>query len=560
MRIASYLSLAVGAALVAGCGGQSSTSLGGGRSESGWNQNNNGFNSGGRNMPGANGNSQTTELPIFISAIKDAPGEQFWVKIYQVNLISNKGPIPVFESTDGVALELNNLKDKEGPRFSFFGQANVDGGDLVRAEIILDPNYTVLKKDQSEAMKGTFASSLKTPEGKTRLVMNLNPRGLKNGYYALVLDIDSNRTAGDKDKAVLPVIHEGSKAGVESKDRHERADWVGHVTGLSGVMPAMAFSLKIADTRLLRTLVTPNTQLVAPSESKEPNVTLAENQQVLVRGQFDPVQKTLLASTLRILSDKSRPAPFSASGDLKVLAGEDPDKPSRFALSTKSAIGFIPAAVSVVVAPDAKTEFLGLNGLKVDLKEFLSQLPNSEVVVDGTYQESTTSFVPTSIRLESPVNASGKPKIILAEADGNVLLSNNKAQTLKIKLTNKIGFELKTDELAIISTQETKFQDEEGKDLKVDEFFTKAIASQLVHVKGVYSNGKIVASKLNLAKPAEQTKSKEEETKSKGTPEPLKGNFPTTGGTIEPVKKPETPPAKPETPPTKPETPPTGPF
>ena len=87
MRIASYLTLAVGAALLAGCGGQSSTSLGGGRSDGGWNQNNNGFNSGGRGLPGSTNNAQSSELPVFISALKDAPGEQFWIKVYQVNLV-----------------------------------------------------------------------------------------------------------------------------------------------------------------------------------------------------------------------------------------------------------------------------------------------------------------------------------------------------------------------------------------------------------------------------------------------------------------------------------------
>jgi len=73
-----------------------------------------------------------------------------WATLLKVEVIGADGSaVVVFDEPTGKTLDLAALRDSNGPRFAFLGNATVPEGDYKSVRVTFAPNLTVLPKEQT---------------------------------------------------------------------------------------------------------------------------------------------------------------------------------------------------------------------------------------------------------------------------------------------------------------------------------------------------------------------------------------------------------------------------
>lgn len=519
----AWWALAVfGSAVIAiGCGGSQSSF--GGNSSGSWtggglqqgrqNQGiNNNAGKGGPNQPGGPTAGATGGIPVYLTDDSDAPLDHAYVRIYKVELFTSKSSIAVFESNDGIVLDLRTLRDKSGPRYAFFGVTSLSSSELVRAQIEVGREMSVIQSGQSAPETRRFGDALAQGKDRARLSLNL-PK--KDDLTALVLDFDFAKAQPDPKKGVLVTLREGDPGGLSDLLRHEPVSFTGKVGSLSGKAPDASFALNLGQNRTLRVAGSPET---ASFDAKGDEPKLANNAQAEVRGVFDAGSKTFLARSIAIVG---KVAPDEVTGLLTNKDGKD------LAIATTRSDGPLSTAHEVPILLDGNAVFLGKDGRKIDKEEFLKQSSEAiRVEADGQFDNKTGAFKATRLKLESPAGASpiaapkaesnaagaepkeneaktpAKPKpeaADLVQVDGSVVSIDKEKGVFRVNsLASQSKIESNETDVAIDA--KTKFYDLENKLIDREAFFAALAAGAKVTIRGSVGGGKIVATAVRFVK------------------------------------------------------------
>lgn len=470
-----------------GCGGQSSTTTLGGGTSGSWNPAARSQSTGSAPV----GTPQVTDLPVFLTCTRPGPAQHLRVRLHRVILATSRDPIVVFESEEGDVLDLAALRDRQGPRYVFVGLVNLADTNLVRAEMILDRRAILVPRGGGEPIPVEFDSASSTPEGKARLTMNLNPRGLRSGLVGLILDVDASRTSGESGRPLVASLREGDRAGLENRERHERSGLAGQVSSLAGTAPAIAFSLQIAPGRAVRVATSNATTHFGETDEKP---VLEDGRVVEVRGTFSTVQKTFLADSIVYRSLAREKAGHELVGR---FVGESPGDGNamRLRLAPLTARGFVPPGAEVEVAVDDSTRLLSSTGTPLEQNRLVESLERSDAVVEGVFEEGSRLMRARIIRLE-PVPNLDDPRGVPAGASGSVTRVDAGSGRIQIALQNRDGFDFRGSTLEVSTGPGTLLVENGKAVLDRQGFLARLSKGETVSIRGLFRGGRLIARRI----------------------------------------------------------------
>ena len=364
------LSIALGALALAGCGGGGSVG-----------------------SSGVTG-SRATIL------VTDSPREDYghvWATIYHVELTPQGGgaPVVVFDNSAGVTLDLKTLRDASGSRYSFLSSASVPAGTYTGASVTVGSTMQLIKTGQTTGTSLTVDSSV-TRDANGNAVIPITFRSAKTISATAVnicIDFDLARFI-IRGSNILPSVIEGDGAGLSDPARHEKDDYHGTVSGLSGTAPTLTFTLTLGSGQAVTVTTTAATALYG--------ATLTDGARIEVEGTLDTTAQTLVATKLEVRGTGSLSDDLTtprAGGTASALNGTS----GTFTLTIKRAGGFTVSGTTVNVVTNASTVFRGDKGATLTSADFYTALATTpNVGVEGTYDATTNTLTATKARTFDP--------------------------------------------------------------------------------------------------------------------------------------------------------------
>ncbi|MDX1932233.1 MAG: hypothetical protein SFU56_06485 [Capsulimonadales bacterium] len=239
---------------------------------------------------------------------------------------------------------------------------------------------------------------------------------------------------------------------------------------------------------------------VFDNEGPTPNPTLPEGKKAAVRGILDPVTKRVLAERITLLNGDG------PTGEMTTIRGAVTAADSKnhlLVLTATQAEGILPtfAAVTVQMSPDVVYRSRG--GVLLTHDEFhaaLTARPGATVSVTGAYEPVTGSLRGKTVRLEENTPGTAHE----ATVTGTAQSADEKAGTLTLgSLTLWQGIVARGDrsKIPVVATAATAYRDEKGQFLASASFWQAAKSGRTVHAVGIYTGGKLTATRLELVAP-----------------------------------------------------------
>ncbi|WP_395091221.1 DUF4382 domain-containing protein [Armatimonas sp.] len=361
------LSIAMGALMLAGCGGGGTSALTG---------------------------SRATIL------VTDSPREDYghiWATIYHVELTPQGGgaPVVVFDNAAGVTLDLRTLRDASGARYSFLSSATVPAGTYTGVSITVASTMQLIKTGQTTGTSLTVdASVARDVNGNAVIPVTFrSPKTISATATNICIDFDLARFIV-RGSNILPSVVEGDGAGLSDPARHEKDDYHGTVSAISGTAPTLSFTLTMGSGQTVAVTTTASTALYG--------ATLTEGAKVEIEGTLDTTAQTLVATKLEvrgtgsIADDWKTPRAGGVASALNAAAG-------TFTLTIQRAGGFTVAGTTVSVVTNASTVFRGDKGAMLAAADFYAALATTpNVGVEGTYDATTNTLTATKARAFDP--------------------------------------------------------------------------------------------------------------------------------------------------------------
>ena len=363
MKKHSLAKVAVAVACVAfalaGCGGGSSTFVGG------------------------TSGTGTSRAAIFLT---DSPREDYghiWATIYHVELVPQTGAaVAVFDDPAGKMVDLRRLRDDSGGRFSFLANATIGATIQVfrNGAAVGDP----LPVD---------SSLTKDANGHPVASLTFNrPKTLGESTNTIVIDFDLAHFVV-KASGILPVVRDGDPSGIANPERHNPDEYRGVVSSLSGTAPELTFTLTGRDGHATTVVTNASTALYGTG-------TIANGAMVNVEGTLDATTQNLVATRLEVCPVRPPAGAFGTASNLDAAAG-------TFTLTIVRARGFTPGQTTVKIVTNASTVFHADSGDTQTPAEFFTALAATPTVhVDGVYDSATNTLTAT------------RAKVMDAEQDG----------------------------------------------------------------------------------------------------------------------------------------------
>lgn len=402
-----------GALLLIGCGGQqnSTNSSFGGGSAGGYGA----FGPNGmQNRQAQQANAEAAQqVPVFFSDGSGTPNEHFWVKVYEIDITTSSSTSVVFLDPQGKLIDLKTLREKDGPRFAYMGSFDPKTGDVVRASVTIDKNYTIKKPDAAELKTGTLTDPNNLEGDKIKLMVNLNPRLTKGDKPAIVIDFDTKKFSDIDEKKSTLVAKVGDTSGIDEKNQQIPTDFSGTLSSIAGSAPALSFSVGFGDNRSIR--VNSDSQTAIFSIDGQVNPTLSDGNIVDVRGAYRFPERQFIAQTVRVRDVDTKPSPNALIGS----ATKWDAAKGTFEIAPASASGFIPADAAVQVAILDNTMLLDGNGSKTTKEDLDKVLAKSAAVeIEGIFDKDTNTFKASWVKLAKAVVTAPKADPKVKPADG----------------------------------------------------------------------------------------------------------------------------------------------
>jgi hypothetical protein len=362
---------------------------------------------GGSSASPASLTGNTSRAAVYLT---DAFREDFahvWATIYRVELIPQDGSaaVVVFEDTSGRQIDLKTLRDANGERYSFLNSASVPAGVYTGVNVTVGSTMQLMKNGTTVGDPLAVDSSIpQDTSGHPVLNMTFkSPKTLgaseKNN---IVVDFNLARFIV-RDSKVLPALNEGEGTGLPNAERHEKDDYRGTVSGLSGEAPMLTFTLNRGKGKTVTVTTTASTALYG-------DATLAEGAVVDVTGTMDPTTQEIVATQIEVRAAGT--SGIEAAGNCTPrLSGEASQLDATagsFTLTLDRAHGLQVQNNTVTVLTRDDTVFRGDSGATLTKEDFFAALVETPTVsVEGNYDSASNTLTATRLRTTDPAKDGG---------------------------------------------------------------------------------------------------------------------------------------------------------
>ena len=320
---------------------------------------------------GSGGGGSATPSATVSTFISDSldNNDHVWVTVHEIELLQGSGAVSVFDSADGVQVDLKTLRDATGARFRFMSQHHVPEGTYTGARVTLDKDLVMFTAGATTGTPMTFDSPLDAAAGKSALSLTFaTPVTIaSHGNDDIVIDFDLanwNEAGG----IVTPVLKLGTHEGLDDQHRHEEGEYKGTVNGLTGTAPNQTFSLHSEESNDITVAIDENTQIVTNNGAG-----IANGSRVEVEGAFDTTTNTLKATSVRV--EDQQGGGENEDEDAEGIVSTVDANAGTFVMTISEADGFLPANSTITVdANGSSTEFFALHGDIVTKEAFFSLL------------------------------------------------------------------------------------------------------------------------------------------------------------------------------------------
>jgi hypothetical protein len=356
---------------------------------------------------GSGGSGATSRSARATVILTDSPREEFahvWATIYRVTLTAQDGStVTVFEDAAGKLIDLKTLRDASGERYAFLSSASVPAGTYTAASVSVAPTMQLFKDGVATGDPLPVDGSLpKDASGNPLLTLTFkSPKTLGEGSTGnFVLDFDLARFVV-RSSGVLPALGEGAGAGLGNPERHNKDEYRGTVSGLSGTSPDLTFTLTRRDGSTVTVTTSSSTALYGATA-------LADGGTVEVRGTLDTATQTLVATAVEVRGARqdgeNTPRLHGAATDIDATAG-------TFTLTPDGGRCLTLTQASVKVVTTADTVYRADAGATQTQADFFAALATTPTAsVEGTYDAATGTLTATSVRVvDASQDGDGRP-------------------------------------------------------------------------------------------------------------------------------------------------------
>lgn len=327
-----------------------------------------------------------------------------WVTIDKVTLSNGSSTTTVFDDTasGGRVVDLRSLWDDQSdtPQFLLLGQTPTAGGTYQTVNVTLEPGVSVVKAGSSSGVSATLGGSGQ----KVTFSANLPSGGTGN---SIVVDFNLSKwtlngttlSAPSGQYIAVPV----NTGGLGNGGHHVGFQYIGQVSNLSGTAPNQTFTLSDGS-HVVGTVDTSQTTVIYNVDGAA-NPTLADGDQVLVAGKFDPAANAIVATNVQIVPSGTKVTTPHVMGTVTA----DDANAGTLTVQPGFAMAFLPGNTSVQVAVSSSTTFMDASGVTDTEAQFFAAVTpgTTEIVASGTLsggvlQAATIKIIGTS---SSPADA-----------------------------------------------------------------------------------------------------------------------------------------------------------
>ncbi len=440
---------------------------------------------------GGGGSARTAPVGVFVTDSFRDDYDHVWTTIYKVELVDSSGAAQtIIDDSAGKTIDLKTLRDASGERFTFLGRVVARAGMHARVRVTVAPSMTLVLKGTVAGVVTPLADTVPVDSlgRKVLLLFMSNPRDLATGSDDLVIDFDL-ANFGILGGKVTPALREGSKTGLDNRNRHEAEDYSGLISGLSGAAPNFTFALTMRFGAAFT--VTTSADTTVFNSDSTPNPTLANGKRVEVRGTFTPGTRQLAATEVKI-EDSHGERPTKVKGP--IVSSDAPA--GTFVLTVRRARGFVPSGTTVNIATNATTVFRSSGGLLITKEEFFLRIAGAESAqAEGVYNAAGNTLVASRVKLEDEADRDGE-----AEVKGTPTTIESVAGTFRIDpVTEFEGFAYPGGGVGVTTGGIVEFKDKDNNHIGRSDFFAGlALAGARVKVEGSFSAGVIAAREAKL--------------------------------------------------------------
>lgn len=408
-----------------------------------------------------------------------------WVKVFKASLKSAAGSsVDVLTSTDGITVNLRALNDGAA-KFLLLAPGQVPDGTYNQVVFEVDKNVTLVAKPSGTVSTAHFPDSLDaTVTGHSNLTANLSPAITIPGSTKLAIDFDLKNwdiTAG----VITPVLNKHDGTGLDDPTRHEKFEFHGVVSSLSGTAPIQSFTINLKSGGTITVTTDDTTSIIADGAA----TTLANGQKVEVWGAFDPTTSTIAAKIIRSESefeDEAKAVGAASNGNVSS---------HTFSLAVSYSRGFAPQGDSIFVVTNGTTKYRGRHGVTMTEADFYLALTaagaNAVVEAEGTYDSGTNTLTAKCVSFENEAEFGDD------EAKGSTSNPDGVALSFDVAVTESEGFDAPST-LNVVASADAKYKDG-STDITATQFFTLlASASKNVEIKGSYTGGVFTATRIKI--------------------------------------------------------------
>ncbi len=325
---------------------------------------------------------------VFVTDNPETEHQQFWTRVFKVEALDdNGGARTLFDDPRGRVFDLKTLRDAQGNRFAFLGQATVEDRTATRLRVHLEDRFVAMPVGSNVGVELRGADDLgRDAQAHVEIEFEL-PGGLDDN---VVVDFDlANFTIAGG--TVRPVLRLAAHTGLDDVARHEVEDTAGVVSNLT----ANSFTLTGNGGSVVVSL---SASTVIYAINGAAGATLQNGLPVEVEGRFDTASGRLIAQTVKIEDG----AAGEAEAELQGVPGLIDAAAKTFAMTASRADNFQPAASNVQVATTNSTVFLSNAGVSIGAADFFAQLATAgSVEVRGAYDPATNRLTADRVKLDA---------------------------------------------------------------------------------------------------------------------------------------------------------------
>ena len=496
----------------------------------------------------AKSDAERGRLGIFITATGLLPGyDRLWADIRKIELLDadEKGTI-LYDNTDGFLTDLNQLTDVRAPRFAPVTVGAVaTAKSYTRVRVTFGKAFSLLPIGAATAQTIPLSDTVGRDAAEMpELTIPLErPRDFGSGKQNLVLAFDLTKTVV-KDGRITPSLKEGKTDGIGDAGRQQAFTLTGMISELHTGEKETTFTLGFGPNRTATVTATDATMYY--NATATPNPTLKEGNKIAVRGVLNPETKRLVARQIEIYGETAPPA---ETATLRGVVQSADAASSTLTVAPEQVSGMTPTLRAVTVQLTADAVLRGPGGLLVTSEQFFNALknPNARLTLDGAYEPVTGVFRSAQARLADADNAPAFAALVegtprdASSAEGKwSVTAPTEWQGIALREGGKA--------VPIATTPATLYSDEKGDPMTAPAFYAALKeSSHAVRALGLYANGLLAATRVELRPAPVKPEPKVADTKDGAKPEVTKSEATKTESTIrkpdeaDPKKDPEAP-------------------